>query len=117
MARALTRQYAYRIERDWCSLVDVILHDDDDEKVLAARKNLRESLISIAPIFVEKPFFMSDEFSMVDIMLAPILWRLPQLRIELPGFAARRGHVRVAGADTVRRCSRSCRCRRTPRSG
>jgi RNA polymerase-associated protein len=84
VARALTRQYAYRIERDWCSLVDVILHDDDDEKVLAARKNLRESLISIAPIFVEKPFFMSDEFSMVDIMLAPILWRLPQLKIELP---------------------------------
>jgi stringent starvation protein A len=84
VARALTRQYAYRIERDWCTLVDVILHDDDDEKVIAARKELRESLISIAPIFVEKPFFMSDEFSMVDIMLAPILWRLPQLRIELP---------------------------------
>jgi RNA polymerase-associated protein len=84
VARALTRQYAYRIERDWCTLVDVILHDDDDEKVLAARKELRESLISIAPIFVEKPFFMSDEFSMVDVMLAPILWRLPQLRIELP---------------------------------
>jgi RNA polymerase-associated protein len=84
VARALTRQYAYRIERDWCTLVDVILHDDDDEKVLAARKELRESLISIAPIFVEKPFFMSDDFSMVDVMLAPILWRLPQLRIELP---------------------------------
>ena len=84
VARALTRQYAYRIERDWCTLVDVILHDDDDEKVLAARKELRESLISITPIFVEKPFFMSDDFSMVDVMLAPILWRLPQLRIELP---------------------------------
>lgn len=84
VARALTRQYAYRIERDWCTLVDIILHDDDDEKILAARKELRESLISIAPIFAEKPFFMSDDFSMVDIMLAPILWRLPLLRIELP---------------------------------
>jgi len=83
-ARALTRQYAYRVERDWCTLVDIILHDDDDEKILATRKELRESLISIAPIFAEKPFFMSDEFSMVDIMLAPILWRLPVLRIELP---------------------------------
>ena len=83
-ARALTRQYAYRVERDWCTLVDIILHDDDDEKILATRKELRESLISIAPIFAEKSFFMSDEFSMVDIMLAPILWRLPVLRIELP---------------------------------
>lgn len=84
VARALTRQYAYRIERDWCTLVDTILHSDSDENVLAARKELRESLISIAPIFAEKPYFMSDEFSMVDIMLAPILWRLPALRIELP---------------------------------
>ena len=38
----------------------------------------------IVSIFAEKSFFMSDEFSMVDIMLAPILWRLPVLRIELP---------------------------------
>lgn len=84
VARAMTRQYAYRIERDWCSLVDVILHDKNAEKVCVARKELRESLISIAPIFAEKPYFMSDEFSMVDIMLAPILWRLPVLNIELP---------------------------------
>ena len=84
VARALTRQYAYRIEKDWCRLVDTILHDDDDELVLNARKELRESLISIAPIFAEKPFFMSDEFTMVDVLLAPILWRLPILRIELP---------------------------------
>ena len=72
VARALTRQYAYRIEKDWCRLVDIILHEDDDEVVLNARKELRESLISIAPIFAEKPFFMSDEFTMVDVLLAPI---------------------------------------------
>ena len=84
VARAQTRQYAHRVERDWCVLVDTIFHDKNAEKVANARKSLRESLISIAPIFADKPYFMSDEFSMVDIMLAPILWRLPQLRIELP---------------------------------
>ena len=76
-ARAQTRQYAYRVERDWCSLVDIILHDSNEARVLEARKALRESLISIAPIFAEKPFFMSDECSIVDVMLAPVLWRLP----------------------------------------
>jgi len=84
VARAQTRQYAYRVERDWCVLVDIILHDVNEERALSARKSLRESLISIAPIFSEKPFFMSDEFSIVDAMLAPILWRLPMMGIELP---------------------------------
>jgi RNA polymerase-associated protein len=48
------------------------------------RKELRESLISIAPIFGEKPFFMSDEFTIVDCVVTPILWRLPVMGIELP---------------------------------
>jgi RNA polymerase-associated protein len=41
-----------------------------------ARKELRDSLITIAPIFSEKPFFMSDEFTLVDCITAPIFWRL-----------------------------------------
>jgi RNA polymerase-associated protein len=49
-----------------------------------ARKELRESLLSIAPIFGEKPFFMSDEFTIVDCCVAPILWRLPIMGIDLP---------------------------------
>ena len=47
------------------------------------RKELRESLISISPIFTEKPFFMSDEFTIVDCCVIPILWRLPALGIDL----------------------------------
>ena len=48
------------------------------------RKELRESLISIAPIFGEKPYFMSEEFTIVDCCVTPILWRLPIMGIELP---------------------------------
>lgn len=48
------------------------------------RKELRDSLLSLSPIFEQKPFFMSDEFSIVDCAMAPILWRLPLLGIELP---------------------------------
>ena len=49
-----------------------------------ARKELRESLIAIAPIFSETPFFMNEEFTLVDCCVGPILWRLPELGIELP---------------------------------
>ena len=40
--------------------------------------------MTIAPIFAEKPFFMSDEFSLVDCCLAPILWRLDAYEITIP---------------------------------
>lgn len=84
VARGASRQYIYRIERDWCVLVDAILEAKNDKAVEKARKELRESLISIAPIFAEKPFFMNEEFTLVDCCMAPILWRLPVLGIEIP---------------------------------
>ncbi|MFT5210180.1 MAG: RNA polymerase-associated protein [Flavobacterium sp.] len=84
VARAQSRLYIYRIERDWCSAVDLIVAGNAKESVIdKARKDLRESLTTIAPIFSEKPYFMSDEFTLVDCCVAPILWRLPDLGIEL----------------------------------
>lgn len=85
VARAQNRLLAYRIERDWCPHVDLLLSGKGKEAaVLKSRKELRDSLITIAPIFAEKPFFMSDEFSLLDCIAVPILWRLPALEIELP---------------------------------
>jgi RNA polymerase-associated protein len=84
VARAENRLYIYRIERDWCVLVDEILSGSNAKNVEKARKQLRDSLVTIAPIFAEKPFFMSDEFTLIDCCLAPILWRLPVLCIEIP---------------------------------
>jgi RNA polymerase-associated protein len=85
VARAQNRLLAYRIERDWCPHVDTLLSGKSKEAaVLKSRKELRDSLITIAPIFAEKPFFMSDEFTLVDCIAAPILWRLPLMEIDLP---------------------------------
>jgi RNA polymerase-associated protein len=85
VARGQCRLWMYRIERDWCSLVDVILKGKDDSKVVEkARKDLSDSLLSIAPIFAEMPFFLSEEFTLVDCCLTPILWRLPSLGVQLP---------------------------------
>ncbi|MDX1491211.1 MAG: glutathione S-transferase N-terminal domain-containing protein [Pseudohongiellaceae bacterium] len=85
VARAQSRLWMFRIQRDWCTLVDFLMEGKgtaaEQEK---ARKELKESLTSIAPIFSEKPYFMSDEFTIVDCCVMPILWRLPTIGIELP---------------------------------
>lgn len=84
VARAQSRLWMYRIERDWSPLVDTIVHNKNREVVAKARKELRESLMAVAPIFGEMPFFMSEEFTIVDCCMAPILWRLDALEIRLP---------------------------------
>lgn len=84
VARAQSRLWIYRIERDWCNLIDGIIASPDSKKAEAARKEFKESLVSISDIFAEMPFFMSEEFTLVDCCLAPVLWRLPQMDISLP---------------------------------
>ena len=84
VARAQSRLWMYRIQRDWCATVDDLSAGKgsvgQQDKM---RGELRESLVSIAPIFAEKPYFMSDEFSVVDCCVTAILWRLPSLGIDL----------------------------------
>ena len=93
VARAQSRLYVYRIQRDWCGFVDTIVAGRSKETVIdKARRDLKESLLAIAPIFSEKPFFMNEEFTLVDCCVAPILWRLPLLGIELPPKQAKPIH-------------------------
>ena len=85
VARANSRLLIHRIQRDWCSLVDLILDPRSKEPArVQARKELRESLTGVSPLFADKPCFLSEEQSLVDCCLLPILWRLPVLGIELP---------------------------------
>jgi len=83
VARAQSRLWINRIEKDWGGLIDTILNGKGKD-VEAARKQLTDSLIATSPIFAELPYFMSEEFSIVDCCVGPILWRLPVLGIELP---------------------------------
>lgn len=84
VARAEIRQFIHRVESDWCPWVDIIIRDQDKDQIATAREGLRSSLTSIAPIFADKPYFMSEEFTLVDCCLGPILWRLGLLGIEMP---------------------------------
>ncbi|WP_018982750.1 stringent starvation protein SspA [Salinimonas chungwhensis] len=87
VSRGQSRLMMHRVEQDWYSLAARIFRGEGD--VESARNELREALLSLAPVFSEMPYFMSEEFSLVDCYLAPLLWRLPALGIELKGAGAK----------------------------
>lgn len=87
VARGTSRLMMYRIERDWYALADAIVKGG--KGIEAARQELREGILALAPIFADTPYFMSEEFTLVDCYLAPLLWRLPSYGIQLEGAAAK----------------------------
>lgn len=87
VGRANARLFMYRIDRDWYDRMRTI-RTADAATARRARQELVESLVAVAPIFAANRFFMSDEFSLVDCCVAPLLWRLPLLELELPAAAS-----------------------------
>ena len=82
VSRSKSRLMLFRIEKDWYEPL-ARLASDKASVVGKAKKELQESLLSVVDLFKAKPYFLSDEFSLVDCSIAPILWRLPSLGIEL----------------------------------
>ncbi|MBP7793765.1 MAG: glutathione S-transferase N-terminal domain-containing protein [Acinetobacter sp.] len=87
MPRAEQRQYIWRFEQDWLMLADKMLRHPDSfnkEESVKAQKQLKDTLVSLTPLFQHYPYFMSETFSILDCMLAPIFLRLPSMGIHLP---------------------------------
>lgn len=84
VARALSRQFMFRIEKDCSAQIDKITDSPEGPIKEKARKELQDSLVSLAPIFSDLPYFMSEYFTLVDCCLGPILWRLKSLGVDLP---------------------------------
>jgi len=80
--RAQFRLALFRIETDWYSLAEEA-ETGDGKLSTKSRKLLRESILQSTELFGAKPYFLSDEFSLVDATIAPILWRLPVYGIDL----------------------------------
>jgi RNA polymerase-associated protein len=80
--RAQFRLALFRIETDWYSLAEEA-ETGDGKLSTKSRKLLRESILQSIELFGAKPYFLSDEFSLVDATIAPILWRLPVYGIDL----------------------------------
>lgn len=83
VTRAQFRLALFRIETDWYSLAEEAETSADGRLSSKSRKMLRESILQSTDLFGARPYFLSEEFSLVDASIAPILWRLPVYGIEL----------------------------------
>lgn len=81
VARAESRKMLHRIENDWYSLLRAVLNNPNQDE---AKKELLMSILQLEPVFASKPYFLSDEFSLLDCALIPLLWRLPALGMPIP---------------------------------
>lgn len=82
VSRARNRLMLYRIEKDLYGKLGLM--ESGNKNGQKARKDLTDDLTAISPAFEGTPFFMSEELSLVDCALGPLLWRLPALKIDLP---------------------------------
>jgi RNA polymerase-associated protein len=87
VTRAQFRLALYRIEKDWYSLADQIEAASDPKQASRTRKILEESIVASSEVFGAKKYFLSNDFSLVDCSIAPILWRLQSYGIEIPAHA------------------------------
>lgn len=88
--RARTRLFLYNFEKELFVHVSTLENRSQaDAKVKdAARHNIRDRLAQLAPLLLKNKYLLGEEFSMLDVAIAPLLWRLDHYEIELPKSAA-----------------------------
>lgn len=102
VARGKSRLLMLRIEQDWYPTLTKAENGSDSERA-EALKQLKEELLAVAPIFNQFPYFMSEEFGLVDCYIAPLLWRLKELGVTFTGAGSKaiNGYMdRVFGRDS-----------------
>ena len=85
--RARARLLLYRFEQELFCHVDAI-EGTDQKAADKARHVIADNLTVISPIFEKQKFMLGDEFSMLDVAIAPLLWRLDHYGIQLDKDAA-----------------------------
>ena len=83
VTRAQFRMALYRIEQDWYTLAEKYAANGESKLATKPKKMLKESILAAVDLFSIKDYFISDDFSLVDCSIAPILWRLPEYGIDL----------------------------------
>ena len=82
IARASNRQLRRRVSRELLDVADKLVSGTKSEAAAAARI-IKDNLLAIAPIFSHRKYFLSDDYSLVDCCLVPLLWRLQHYGIVL----------------------------------
>ncbi len=88
IARAKTRLMLCRMTRDW--LLDISQLGDTlpIELPEALHKSIHDGLVALSPLFRNQTYFNGPEYTLVETFVAPLLWRLPAMGIQLPRQAA-----------------------------
>jgi RNA polymerase-associated protein len=84
--RARARLVLFNFEHDLFSQVNILEHGSG-KSADKARQEIRDSLSQLSPILTKQKYLMNDEFSMLDVAIAPLLWRLEHYGIDLPKAA------------------------------
>ena len=80
--RARARQLLHTFEQELFSHIEAL--GANQKGVDKTRAHVRDHLAQLAPIFTKQKFMLGEEFSMLDVAIAPLLWRLDHYGIELP---------------------------------
>lgn len=84
--RARARLFLYRFENEmFCHIHSIEKNQKSADK---GRQVIRDALTQISPVFAKQKFMLGDEFTMLDVAIAPLLWRLDHYDIQLPKQAA-----------------------------
>lgn len=87
--RGRGRLVLYRLEKELFSQVLVLENPESSNKEMnKAREAITQGLTMLAPAFSKNKYIIGDDFSMIDVALAPLLWRLDHYDIKLPKSAA-----------------------------
>ena len=87
--RGRGRLVLYRMDKELFSLVQVLENPESTNKEQAkAREAIGNGLTLLAPSFTKNKYILGDDFSMIDVALSPLLWRLDYYDIKLGKSAA-----------------------------
>lgn len=87
--RGRGRLVLFRMEKELFSHVQTLENPEASSKEQAkAREAISQGLTMLAPAFSKTKYIMGDDFSMIDVALSPLLWRLDHYDIKLGKSAA-----------------------------
>ena len=87
ISKSRARLFLFRFENEIFSNID-FLEKGTDKQNSNAKISVRDSLLQIAPVFSKQNYILGDEFTILDVTLAPLLWRLDHYGIKLPKSAS-----------------------------
>ena len=85
--RARTRLFLFNFERELFVHVQTLENSNNPKLVERAKPAIRDRLTQLAPLLLKNKYMLADEFSMLDVAIAPLLWRLDHYGIDMPKSA------------------------------